>query len=65
MATITFTEASERKCFEGVVKAGKLNGMGKLTLRNGTEVEGSWLDNQLQTSEDRADNKSSAPSSST
>ena len=34
--------------FEGMVKAGRMHGIGKVTYRDGTEREGSWVDNKLQ-----------------
>lgn len=34
--------------FEGMVKAGKMHGIGKVTYKDGTEREGTWVENQLQ-----------------
>jgi len=45
MASITFTDESEWDRFEGMVQAGRMNGIGKLTQRDGTVLEGVWKDN--------------------
>lgn len=54
MATIVFAPDSRQKSttsmtdgerFEGMVKAGRLNGIGQLTKRDGTVVEGIWREN--------------------
>ena len=58
IATITFaasTTGSDNSTagspafekFEGMVKAGKMHGIGKVTFRDGTEREGTWVENQL------------------
>lgn len=49
IATIEFTAASDEDLFEGLIKDGKMNGIGKLTKKDGSSVEGIWRDNQLQT----------------
>lgn len=48
IASIIFSNESSPKDwdkYEGFVRSGKLNGYGKLSLCDGTVVEGTWVDN--------------------
>lgn len=48
MASITFMEGHQSFArFEGMVRQGRMNGIGKLTMKDGTVQEGQWTDNQL------------------
>ena len=48
MATIVFCGDAQGDCYEGMVKCGRLNGIGKFTKSDGTTREGIWKDNDLQ-----------------
>ncbi len=48
MATIVFCGDAQGDRYEGMVKSGRLNGIGKFTKSDGTTREGIWKDNDLQ-----------------
>ena len=58
IATIEFSQrrqgentgegGNQKVRYEGMVKAGKLHGIGKLTKRDGTVIEGIWHENELR-----------------
>ena len=39
------TPQADFDTYEGQIKAGRMNGFGKLTYRDGTVVEGVWVEN--------------------
>jgi hypothetical protein len=47
-------------CFEGVVRRGQMNGIGKVTYRDGTVLEGIFKDNKLSTPSPDAQSQSAA-----
>ena len=51
MATITFSQSQSCKNakFEGKIKAGRMHGVGSMTMKDGSVKEGMWVDNYLAT----------------
>ena len=51
MATITFStsQSTSHAKFEGKIKAGRMHGVGSMTMKDSTVKEGMWVDNVLAT----------------